>query len=280
MTASTGKDASARRRARNRARGEARGYPRVRARPILRGARYKVTRRCLERRMFLAPDKDADELRNLFGYTLGLALEDNGQKLHASVVMSNHHHTDVTDTRGSLPDFKNRLHSTVARSVNAKRGRFDKLWSGDTPCDTRQPTDEETLGDLVYTLVNPVKAGLVKWGHRWPGFTTYGWKFGEVRTFKRPDWYFDPENPKSPKEVQVKLERPDIFPKLSDDELFDLLMVRVRERELESRRRCARRSAGFAASGRYGVSSGTALLRPERSGSLLLRRSRRRASGL
>jgi hypothetical protein len=147
--------------------------------------------------------------------------------------MGNHHHTDVTDVLGTLPRFKDSFHANLARGLNCRHGRFDRFWSADGACDTRTPTDDETLEDLVYTLTNPVAAGLVKWGHRWPGFTTYGWKFGETRTFKRPDWYYDPNNPDIPDEVSITLHRPDIFPELSDDELYELLMRRVRERELE-----------------------------------------------
>lgn len=195
--------------------------------------------------MLLAPGKDPEEVVNFFGYTLGIALDKYQQALHASCAMGNHHHTDATDTAGTLPAFKDSLHANLARGMNAKRGRFDKFWSSDGSCDTRQPTDDEALDDLVYTLTNPVDAGLVKWGHRWPGFTTYGWRFGEVRTFKRPDWYYDPNNPDIPDEVQITLERPNIFPELSDDELYDLLMKKVREREVEIQTRMRRENRRF-----------------------------------
>ncbi len=196
--------------------------------------------------MFLAPDNEhGDEINNLIGYCYGVGLRSSGLKFHAATAMSNHHHTDVTDVNGTLPAFKNWFHAMVARGVNAKRGRFDRFWSGDTPCDTRQPSDEETLEDLVYTLTNAVKAGLVKWGDRWPGFTTYGWRFGKVRTFKRPKWFFDQDGEELPEEVEVKLERPDIYPELSDDELYDLLMEKVREREREIQAEMKRKGRRF-----------------------------------
>lgn len=225
--------ASAARRASNRARGEARAYPRVRAKPVEPGTRCKLTRRCLDRKLFLTPDEHADDLRNFIGYSYGLAVRDTGVKLHAAVVLSNHHHTDISDPEGRRPQFSQRFNSLLARGINALRGRTGTFWDGSGPCDTRQPSDEETLEDLVYTLVNAVKAALVKHGDRWPGFTTYGWKFGEVRRFKRPRWFFDPENDELPEVVELQLERPNIYPEMSNDELYELLMRKVRARERE-----------------------------------------------
>jgi hypothetical protein len=151
----------------------------------------------------------------------------------------------VTDPLGSLPDYKNKLHAFVARGVNAKRGRFDKFWSADGRCDIEQLTDEETLKDIVYIYTNPLEAGLVKWVRQWPGFSTYGWKFGEVHRFRRPKWFYDPDNPDLPEFVEIKLVRPDIFRHLSDDELYDLIMTRVRERELEIQREMADKGRRF-----------------------------------
>jgi hypothetical protein len=63
---------------------------RVRARPILPGTRYKITRRCLERRFFFVPDDARDRLNNFIGYALGVFLPRYGLKLHAACVMTDH----------------------------------------------------------------------------------------------------------------------------------------------------------------------------------------------
>ncbi|PRP91561.1 hypothetical protein ENSA5_54120 [Enhygromyxa salina] len=76
--------------------------------------------------------------------------------------MSDHHYTDVTDPDANLIPFKQQLHSVVARARNARLGRFDSVWSGDAPYDTGRSSDDESLMDLVSTLTNSVKAGLVK----------------------------------------------------------------------------------------------------------------------
>ncbi|WP_052559464.1 hypothetical protein, partial [Enhygromyxa salina] len=244
MATSAQKQASAARRETNRARGDARGYERVRARPIYPGRRYKINRRCISQLTLIAPGADAAELANFIGYCLGDTAAKTGVQVHASMWMSNHHHTDVTDPDGNIVPFKQQLHSLFARGRNAQLGRTDSVWSGDNPCDTRRPTDDESLMDLVYTLTNPVKAGLVKWSRQWPGFTTMGWRFGETRTFKRPSWFFDATGD-MPEEVSLTLERPAIFLELDDDELYAKLMAAVRERELEIHRDMRRRGRRF-----------------------------------
>ncbi|MFN3186649.1 MAG: hypothetical protein ACE37F_31905 [Nannocystaceae bacterium] len=151
---------------------------------------------------------------------------------HSATQMGNHHHTSITDVHGNRPNFKNSLHGNLARGLNARFGRFDSVWSGAGSCDTVAPSDHESLDDLAYADCNPVTSGLVKWAHLWPGFSMYGWKFGESRTFRRPDWYYDPDNADNPESITLTRVRPNIFPELDDEQLFDKLMARCREIQL------------------------------------------------
>ena len=235
MATPTQKQASAARRAANRARGRDRAHARVRARPIHPGRSYKITRRCAGRLLLLSPGCKGEELREFIGYCLAYAASRYGIQVHASVWMSNHHHTDITDPHGNLVPFNQLLYSMIARGRNAQLGRFDSFWSGDEACDTRRPTDDQALRDLVYTLTNPVKAGLVKWSSLWPGFTTADWRFGETVTFKRPNWFFD-EDGSMPEKASLTLVRPPIFRALDDDALYARLVAEVRTRELECQR--------------------------------------------
>ena len=185
--------------------------------------------------MFLSPFGDprkghsADQTENFYGYTLARAVLKYGVQFHAACQMGNHHHLSVTDVLGNRPNFKNSVHSNLARGFNARFGRFDSVWSGEGSCDTVSPSDIESLDDLAYADCNPVTSGLVKWAHLWPGFTTYGWRFGETRTYKRPGWYYDPNNPDNPEFITLTRIRPRIFLELTDDELFDKLMARCME---------------------------------------------------
>lgn len=224
---------SAARRARNRRRADAREHARVRARPILPGTRYLVTRRCHDRWLMMVPDDKRRELIQLLGYTLALCLKRYGLQLHAAVFLSNHYHLVVTDTRGQLPAFKSMFNALVARSVNALRGRHDTFWSGDATCDVTLESDDRVLSRMAYTLANPTEAELVKWGHRWPGLTTYKLAFGAKKTFRRPKTFFDGDNSRLPATLDLELVRPEIFSKLTDEELHARLHEEVHVREVE-----------------------------------------------
>lgn len=197
--------------------------------------------------MFFTPDAKAGQIHNLVGYCLAHAANKYNIRVHACVFMSNHYHADVTDPDGNIVAFKQLFHSMLARGINALRGRFETVWNRDKACDTRRPTkDAKAMRDLVYTLTNPVKDGLVKWGDQWEGFTTYGWRFEESRRFRKPSFLFDPQG-NMPEHVNLTLHRPPIYSHLSDDELFDLIMDAVRKCEIgwhETFRRSNRRFVG------------------------------------
>ena len=199
------------------------------ARPMRPGTMYKVTRRTTQRLYLLLP---TGMTREVFGYCLGVALSRFGILLHAVTVLCNHYHIDVTDLYGELPAFKHLLNLLVARAMNAHWGRFENFFASDAPSDVELVTAEEVLDRMVYTLTNPVKAGLVRSGAEWEGLTSYGMRFGSKMVFRRPEKFFD-KNGALPEEVVVEVSRPGILPELSDEELFVLLMRKVKERERE-----------------------------------------------
>ena len=237
---------SADRRTNNRRRGHSRTHTRVRARPIHQGRSYKITKRCEERRFHLAPGKDPEQLVALIGYCLAYCANRYGIEVHAAVFMSNHYHLDVSDPHANLPAFKQSFNSFLARALNARHGRFGSVWDRDVACDTQRPTEDESFMDLVYTLANPVTAGLVRHAKQWPGFTTSGWRFGETRTFRRPSWFFDAN--RMPDSLALTLVRPRVFAELTDDELRASIELEVRERERQTQaqfRRTSRRFVGL-----------------------------------
>jgi putative transposase len=260
MVTPTQKQASAVRRANNRARGRKRGYARVRARPILPGRSYKITKRCNERRMYLTPGPglgfDPKRMAEFLGYCLAYCANTYGIEIHACVFMSNHYHIDLSDPHANLVEFKRLLNSMIARGINAVENRKGGFWDRDIPADTQRPVDDHSLRDMIYTLANPVSAGLVRHAGQWPGFTTACWRFGESRKFARPDFYFD-EKGDMPEKITLTLVRPSIFPELSDDELFAALEAALHRRELDvctQMRRDSRRFAGARkAVGRFGT---------------------------
>ena len=201
----------------------------VYARAIRPGTMYKVTRRTTQRLYLLLPTKMTHDV---FGYCLGVALARCGIQLHAVTVLCNHYHIDITDPLGLLPAFKHLLNLLVAKALNAHWGRFENFFASDAPSDVELATPEEVLDRMVYTLTNPVKDGLVRSGGEWEGLTSYGMRFGSKMVFEKPEKFFD-KNGALPDKVEVEISRPDILPQLSDEELFVVLMRKVKERERE-----------------------------------------------
>ena len=250
--------ASASRRRANRSRSQP-PAKRSRAKPVIPGTNVLVTRRTIGRTLFLNPDaKNAERLCNFIGYTLGICLERYGLDLHAACFPGNHEHINATDHLGNLPAFKDTFHAWLARGVNAMRGRFGKFWDGGESVDVHCGDDifDDELGErpdsdfdaLVYTLCQVSKHGLLPNGSRYAGFSTYDWRFNETRTFKRPDWFYDPTNPEMPNEVSITLKRPKgKRPDLNDDEFYDEMVKRVRAKEIHHKaehRKAGRRYLG------------------------------------
>jgi hypothetical protein len=160
--------------------------------------------------------------------------------------MSNHYHLDLTDPHGQLPAFKCMLNAFIARALNAHRGRFDRFWSAEPGCDVEFIDDNDLIEGIAYTLTNPVTASLVRRGHRWPGLTTAGLKFGDVMRFNRPDFFFDPKNEDVPPFVEVRIVRPSITSDLNDDELYAKIREVVVRREREAAEKMRREHRRFA----------------------------------
>lgn len=138
-------------------------------RPIEPGKTYFVTRRCVGREYLLhnsKPVKDAWE------FLMAVACERFELKLVAQVVMSNHVHYVVHDPGRSLPRFTAWLHAEMAKAVNDIRERRGVVWDGDPPNQPVLLDGGAVVRKVAYTLTNPVAAGLVKWGHEWPGVRT------------------------------------------------------------------------------------------------------------
>lgn len=108
------------------------------------------------------------------------------------------------------------------------------------------------LPSMAYTLANPVEAGLVKWGRRWPGFTTAGMHFGETRTYRRPLVFFDAANDRLPDAVMLTVSRPKVLLELSDAELHVALEQDTRVREVAKQDQLRQAGKRFLGEGRVG----------------------------
>jgi REP element-mobilizing transposase RayT len=162
---------------------------------------------------------------------LAVAAARYGILVHAWCVMSNHYHLVVTDPLGKLPDFSRFLDAFVARAINTVLGRREAVWAPSSYCAVRLLTPEDVVEKVAYVLANPVRAGLVPNGNRWPGlWSSPDWIGGPARDFCRPAVFFRPDGP-MPAQASLALTVPTGFERA--DEFRAALNVRLRAKEME-----------------------------------------------
>jgi hypothetical protein len=179
-------------------------YPRR----VLPGMTVLVTRRVLRRTHLLRPDP---ELNNLFLYCLAVVAARHGILVHCAIVMSSHMHLVLTDTRGTLPRFLQELHRLLALGVKVLRKWEGAVWDHEKTSVVELRTEQAVLEKIAYCIANPVTAGLVRRAHQWPGVTAQPQQLGRVSwTARRPDFYFEQDNPQWPVVATLRLTMPDL----------------------------------------------------------------------
>lgn len=154
-------------------------------RPVLPGATYLLTRRCIERRFLLRPSRQTNQI---IEYCLAVASARTGVEAHAFCAMSNHVHAVVTDVHGRLPEFLQLFHRHVAVALNASLGRKENVWAAHQTSVVELGDAQDVLDKLAYVVANPTAAGLVRSPQKWPGVITR--RLGERWNVKRPADYF------------------------------------------------------------------------------------------
>ena len=178
-------------------------------RRVLPGVTYLITRRCNQRAFRLRP---SERTNDLFLYCLAVAAKKSGVAVHAVCVMSNHHHTVITDVDGALPIFLRELHRMTAKTLNASQGQWENLWSAEPTNAVYLAEAEDVLRKIAYVVANPVDAGLVAEPEDWPGVLLWGQQRILV---KRPRDYFDPKG-SSDDEVELLVVPPPAALELAD----------------------------------------------------------------
>lgn len=134
------------------------------------GALQFITIRCLRGEFRLRPDPKRTEL---FGFWLARALQAcPGIELIAVVQMSNHLHIVLRDKDSSTSRFMCRFLAPLGSNLNQLDGTEGPVFAG--PYANSEILDEGALFDrILYTVTNPVKAGLVRHIEDWPGLLMF-----------------------------------------------------------------------------------------------------------
>lgn len=211
--------------------------PMTAPRLILPGTTYLITRRCTQRQFLLRPSAEVNALL-LYGLIYGAVKHEI--QLHAFFFASNHYHLVVTDTECRLPLFQAWFNRIVACVLNVKYGRRENFWKlgsynavairgpgwGDTGSD--DTGQEDVMDKIVYTLVNPVAAGLVDRAYKWPGLWSAPMQMaGKTIEAKRPAFFSEG----MPKKVKIQLTPPPGFEHLTPTAFANTIAQRVRQAE-------------------------------------------------
>lgn len=164
-----------------------------------------ITRRCAQRQFLLRPDR---KTREAFDYCLAEAASRYGIQLVAWFAMSNHYHAVAHDPDGRLPEFLEHFHKMVAKTMNARLGRWENFWSSEPTCVTHLPTGSDISEKVVYVLANAVAAHLVDRAGQWPGSSSFDYLDGRETVHARPRGAFFSENGRMPAEVKLRMEIP------------------------------------------------------------------------
>ncbi|MBK6846010.1 MAG: hypothetical protein IPG96_00185 [Proteobacteria bacterium] len=156
----------------------------------------------------------------------------------------------ATDVLGNAPEFCRWLFEFTAKCLNAHWGRWEDLWASEQPSIVRLADEQAQLAKAVYTLTNPVAAGLVTEHHHWPGVISLLARMARPRVYKRPVGFFR-ENGPLPRHATLTIAPLPALAHASQDEYLATLRTAVVARETELARE--RQRAGRSVLGRRQV---------------------------
>jgi putative transposase len=216
-------------------------------RKIEKGATYLITRRCFQRQFLLRP---SELISHIVLYCLAYAAQKAGMLVHAYCVMANHYHLVVTDVHGKLPEFMHSLNSLLAKCLNAHYGRWESFWAPGSYSAVRLVERNDVLAKVVYTLQNPVSAGLVESSKLWPGLISRPEDMlGKVLVVPRPQHFFDPSGD-MPELLSLELTPPpcvDPARFVHDARALQVISEKQHRAEAKARRRKFRGAAAILA---------------------------------
>jgi REP element-mobilizing transposase RayT len=201
-------------------------------RQILKNTTYLITRRCSQRQFLIRPDKEG-VINNVFLFCLAYAADQYGVVIHAFCALSNHYHAVITDRDGNLPDFMASLNKLVSKCVNDHLDRGETLWSSNPYSAVKLADENAILEKIVYTLTNPIAAGLVPHLSQWPGSKSDPEGYGKTTIITRPKVFFRDKGD-VPKQVELELVVPPNLVDHTNESFSEAVstLLKAKEKEL------------------------------------------------
>lgn len=196
---------------------------------VVPGRTYMITRRCTQREFLLTPSR---EVNQVFLYCLLFAAATQKVQVHALLVMSNHYHLIVSDPEGNLPKFCHWLNLFVAKALNVKYKRGENFWASSPYSAVHLPDAASVLDKILYTLTNPIAAGLVRRLREWPGLVIGPRQFGERLEATRPEFFFHPDG-ELPPSIRLRITLPRVFRHLGVKGFGEMIRRRLKARTRE-----------------------------------------------
>jgi REP element-mobilizing transposase RayT len=109
---------------------------------------------------------DSHDYASLIG-EIGRAAKRHEWRVLAWCVMPNHFHLVVRMTKGGFSRGFQQINGNHSRRTNKRYGRDAHLWKN-RPWAVTLKSPAQLVGAVVYTLRNPVDAGLCTYAHEWP----------------------------------------------------------------------------------------------------------------
>ncbi len=127
------------------------------------GATYHVTARGNGGASIFEDDFDRIHLLGL----LARSIHDRGWRCLAYCLLGNHYHLLVQTPEANLSNGMRLVQTRYAKHFNRRHGRRGHLF-GDRFHDRRVEGDDHLVSAAVYTVLNPVRAGVVDRPDEWP----------------------------------------------------------------------------------------------------------------
>lgn len=217
-------------------------------REVVPGRSYLITRRCTQRQFLLRPD---DKTNQAVLYCLAEAAQRFQIDPYWLGTVSNHYHGGIGDPLGNYPKFLAHFHRTLAKVLNARWRRRENFWASEQTSVVRLLEPEDHFGKMIYSLGNPVQAGLVDTALNWPGANSLRAQLDDKPLkVQRPAWFFR-EDGDMPEEVELHFKRPPGFEHLSQAEWRERIEEALAELEKKAARE--RRRRGVRVVGRRAV---------------------------